>query len=38
MYSLPSENGLLECVINAAVVEKHKPPMMIYETDAASNQ
>ncbi len=35
MYSLPSERGLLECVINAAVVEKHKPPMLIYEADAA---
>jgi ATP-dependent Clp protease ATP-binding subunit ClpX len=35
MYSLPSEKGLLECVINAAVVEKHKPPLMIYDTDAA---
>jgi len=34
MYSLPSEQGLLECVINAAVVEKHKPPLLIYETDA----
>jgi len=34
MYSLPTEKGLLECVINAAVVEKHKPPMLIYDTDA----
>jgi len=37
MYSLPSEKGLLECVINAAVVEKHKPPMLIYETDASGD-
>jgi ATP-dependent Clp protease ATP-binding subunit ClpX len=35
MYSLPSETGLLECVINAAVVEKNKPPLLIYEADAA---
>ena len=34
MYSLPSEQGLMECVINAAVVEKHKPPLLIYEADA----
>lgn len=34
MYSLPSEKGLLECVINAAVVEKNKPPLLIYESDA----
>jgi ATP-dependent Clp protease ATP-binding subunit ClpX len=36
MYSLPSEKGLLECVVNAAVVEKHKPPLLIYETDASA--
>lgn len=35
MYSLPSEQGLLECVINTAVVEKHKAPLLIYEPDAA---
>lgn len=35
MYSLPSEKGLLECVINAAVVEKNKPPLLIYESDAS---
>lgn len=34
MYSLPSEQGLMECVINAAVVEKNKPPLLIYEADA----
>lgn len=34
MYSLPTERGLLECVINAAVVEKNKPPLLIYEADA----
>ncbi|MCL1939632.1 MAG: ATP-dependent Clp protease ATP-binding subunit ClpX [Desulfovibrionaceae bacterium] len=37
MYSLPSEKGLLECVINAAVVEKHKPPLLIYDTDATGS-
>ena len=34
MYTLPSEKGLRECVINASVVEKHKPPLLIYDTDA----
>jgi ATP-dependent Clp protease ATP-binding subunit ClpX len=34
MYNLPSEKGLLECVINAAVVEKNKPPLLIYEPDS----
>ncbi|MDR0339938.1 MAG: ATP-dependent Clp protease ATP-binding subunit ClpX [Desulfovibrio sp.] len=38
MYSLPSETGLMECVVNAAVVDKHKPPLLIYERDALSNQ
>lgn len=36
MYKLPSEKGLRECVINAAVVEKNKPPMLIYDADAAA--
>ena len=35
MYKLPSEKGLLECVINASVIEKNKPPLLIYEADAA---
>ena len=35
MYTLPSEKGLLECVVNAAVIDKAKPPLLIYETDAA---
>ena len=35
MYTLPSEKGLQQCVINAAVVEKNKAPMLIYETDAS---
>ncbi len=34
MYSLPSQTGLKECVINAAVVEKGKAPLLIYDTDA----
>ncbi|MDR1947236.1 MAG: ATP-dependent Clp protease ATP-binding subunit ClpX [Desulfovibrio sp.] len=34
MYAIPSEKGLLECVINAAVIEKRKPPILIYEADA----
>ncbi len=36
MYTLPSEKGLLECVINAAVVEKNKAPLLIYESDPAA--
>ncbi|MDR0827081.1 MAG: ATP-dependent Clp protease ATP-binding subunit ClpX [Desulfovibrio sp.] len=34
MYKLPSEKGLQECVINAAVIERDKPPLLIYEVDA----
>ena len=34
MYTLPSQKGVRECVINAAVVEKNKPPLLIYDTDA----
>jgi ATP-dependent Clp protease ATP-binding subunit ClpX len=34
MYSLPSQKGLRECVINAAVIEKGKSPMLIYDPDA----
>lgn len=33
MYSLPSQKGLKEYVINAAVVEKGKPPMFIHDAD-----
>ena len=33
MYSLPSQKGLKECVINAAVVEKGKAPMLIYDAE-----
>jgi ATP-dependent Clp protease ATP-binding subunit ClpX len=33
MYAMPSETGLRECVINAAVIERRKPPMLIYEAD-----
>ncbi len=36
MYTLPSQTGLKECVINAAVIEKNKPPLLIYDTDATS--
>jgi ATP-dependent Clp protease ATP-binding subunit ClpX len=34
MYAMPSEKGLVECVVNAAVIERRKPPMLIYEGDA----
>ncbi len=33
MYTLPSQKGLKECVINASVVEKDKPPLLIFDTD-----
>ena len=38
MYSLPSQTGVKECVINAAVVEKRKPPLLIYDTDIPQNE
>ncbi len=34
MYTLPSQKGLKECIINAAVVEKNKAPMLIFDTDS----
>ena len=37
MYTLPGQKGLKECVINAAVVAKDKPPMLIYETEVLHN-
>ncbi|MDR2160998.1 MAG: ATP-dependent Clp protease ATP-binding subunit ClpX [Desulfovibrio sp.] len=37
MYALPSQKGVKECVINAAVVEKRKPPLLIYDPDAPQN-
>ena len=33
MYSLPSQKNLKECVINASVIEKSKPPLLIFDTD-----
>ena len=33
MYTLPGQKGLKECVINASVVAKDKPPMLIYEAE-----
>ena len=36
MYSLPSRENVRECVINAAVIEKGKEPLYIYDTDAQS--
>ncbi|CAK7036241.1 MAG: ATP-dependent Clp protease ATP-binding subunit ClpX [Desulfovibrio sp.] len=34
MYSLPSKTNVRECVVNAAVIEKGKEPLYIYDTDA----
>ncbi len=36
MYTLPSQTGLQECVINAAVVEKNKPPLLIFDRESAT--
>ncbi|SBV93618.1 ATPase and specificity subunit of ClpX-ClpP ATP-dependent serine protease [uncultured delta proteobacterium] len=36
MYSLPSRENVRECVVNAAVIEKGKEPLYIYDTDAQS--
>ncbi len=33
MYRLPSLPGLRECVINSAVVEKGKEPLLLFDTD-----
>ncbi len=38
MYNLPSMHGLKECVINAAVIEKNKQPLFIYDTDACPRE
>jgi len=34
MYKLPSQQDIKECVINRAVVEKSREPVMIYHTEA----
>jgi len=34
MYNLPSRKNIRECVVNAAVIEKGKDPLYIYDTDA----
>lgn len=34
MYNLPSHENVRECVVNAAVIEKGKEPLYIYDTDA----
>lgn len=34
MYNLPSRENVRECVVNAAVIEKGKEPLYIYDTDA----
>lgn len=36
MYALPSRENVRECVVNAAVIEKSKEPLYIYDTDAQS--
>ncbi|MDD2966157.1 MAG: ATP-dependent Clp protease ATP-binding subunit ClpX [Desulfovibrionaceae bacterium] len=33
MYKLPSLPGVKECVINSAVIEKGKEPVLLYETE-----
>lgn len=34
MYSLPSRKNVRECVVNAAVIEKGKDPLYIYDQEA----
>lgn len=34
MFKLPSFEGVKECIINRAVVEKGRDPVMIYDTEA----
>lgn len=34
MYRLPSLQGVKECVVNKAVIEQHKEPMLIYHNEA----
>ena len=34
MYSLPTLEGVKECIINRAVVEKGREPVLIYDTEA----
>lgn len=36
MYNLPSRQNVRECVVNAAVIEKGKEPLYIYDADAQS--
>lgn len=36
MYNLPSRKNVRECVVNAAVIEKGKEPLYIYDADAHS--
>ena len=36
MYNLPSRENVRECVVNAAVIEKGKDPLYIYDADAQS--
>lgn len=33
MYRLPSLHGLKECLVNRAVVEKNKEPVLLYDTE-----
>lgn len=36
MYTLPSRTNVRECVVNAAVIEKGKEPLYIYDTDTGA--
>ena len=37
MYTLPSRTDVKECVINAAVIEKHKEPLYIHDPESQEN-
>ncbi len=34
MYRLPSLHGVKECVVNTAVIEDHKEPILLYQNEA----
>lgn len=38
MYSLPEKPNVRECIINAAVIEKGKEPILIYDDENAENK
>ena len=37
MYDLPSKENVHECIIDDEVVTTSKPPVLVYETEAAAD-